>query len=103
MVNSPFTKRAKTEARAADPKSSAEAYRPGENLATFLAVFVSPVLGGKMRAFNEECHRLSCQEQGYTPAVYVGFLDAALLQVDANVTRTIARAKTGRRALVGVS
>jgi len=96
------------QARAADPKSSAEAYWWGESLATFLTVFVSPVLGGKMRAFNEECHRLSCQEQGYTPTAYVGCLEAALLQVDSNVTRTIARAKdraadSGRRLVAGLS
>ena len=72
MVNSPFTKRAKTEARAVDPKSSAEAHRCGEKLATFLTVLESPVVGGKMKAFNEECHRLSCQQQGFMPTVYVG-------------------------------
>ena len=108
MVNSPFTKGAKAGAHAVDPESSAEAYRCGESLATFFAVFVGLVLGGKMRAFNEACHRLSCREQGHTPAVYVSDLEAALLRVDANVTRTIARAQdvaaeSGRRLVAGLS
>ena len=108
MVNSPFTKRAKTEALAADPKSSAEAHRCGEGLATFLTVIVSPVVGGKMKAFNVEFHRLSCHQQGFTPAVSVGCLEAALLKADANVTRSKASAEvraadSGRRRVAGLS
>ena len=89
-----------------DPTTTAEVHRCGANMAEFFSLTIGPVIGDAFRAFNEECLRLSCHQQGVTARVYVSYLRAALHRIDRNVDRTIAGVKdvaalTGRRLGTG--
>ena len=89
-----------------DPTTTAEVHRCGANMAEFFSVTIGSVIGDAFRAFNEECHRLSCHQQGVTASVYVSYLRAGLHRIDRNVDRTIAGVKdvaalTGRRLGTG--
>ena len=103
--NSPFAQ-TRPEAQPPDPTTAAEVHRCGVNIAVFLSVAISAVLGDMFKAVNEECHRLSCHQQGFTADVYVSYLHATLQRIDRNVDETIAGAKdvaagTGRRLAAG--
>ena len=83
----------KIEARALDPKTAAEVQRCGVNIAVLLAAFFSTVINDMLKAHNEARHLRSCQQQGFTAAVFVGFLLAAQQHIDTDVSQPLARAK----------